>query len=59
MSKKIVHSFINKPDDYIFNILEIDNFNKETSSLRNFYKHIIKYDKMTYKYCFTTKAKNF
>ena len=45
MSKKILHSFINKPDDYIFNILEIDNFNKETSSLRNFYKHIIKYDK--------------
>lgn len=45
MSKAILNSLIHKPDDYIFNILEIDNFNKEISSLRHFYSHIIKYDK--------------
>ena len=34
-----------KKDDYLFNLLNIDNFNKNTSSLRHFYKHLIRYDK--------------
>lgn len=32
-------------DDYIFNILNIDNFNKENSHLRNYYSFIVKNDK--------------
>ena len=34
-----------KKDDYLFNLLNIDNFNKNTSHLRYFYRHLIKYDK--------------
>jgi hypothetical protein len=45
MNKKIQNNLINKPDDYLFNILEIDNFNKKTSNLRDFYKYIIENDK--------------
>ena len=36
---------VTKKDDYLFNILGIDNFNKETSHLRHFYKHLIKNEK--------------
>ncbi len=34
-----------KEDDYLFNLLNIDNFNKNTSHLRYFYKHLVKYEK--------------
>lgn len=36
---------LTKQYDYLFNILGIDNFNKETSHLRNLYEHIVKYEK--------------
>ena len=42
MKLNIQQQLINHPDDYLFNLLNIENFNKETSYLRHFFKHLIK-----------------
>ena len=45
MKLNIQHQLINHQDDYLFNLLNIENFNKETSYLRHFFKHLIKNQK--------------
>lgn len=39
---KILKILKNEPDDYVFNILGIENFNKETSYLRGFFQYLKK-----------------
>lgn len=40
MKINIQKLLLQKQDDYLFNLLNIDNFNKQTSHLRYFYSHI-------------------
>lgn len=45
MKKIINNELIKSKDDYLFNLLGVDNFNKESSHLRHFYNHLIKNEK--------------
>ena len=42
MKLQINKEILKSKDDYIFNLMGIDNFNKNTSHLRHFYNHLIK-----------------
>ena len=45
IQNKIKNDLKSKSDDYLFNSLSIDNYNKFTSPLRHYYSHIKKFDK--------------
>ena len=45
IQNKIKNDLKSKSDDYLFNSLSIDNYNKFTSPLRHYYSHIKKLDK--------------
>ena len=45
MSLDVSKIIINQSDDYLFNILNIDNYNKKDSIFFNYYNHIKKFDK--------------